>query len=141
MEGDDPLALGGYIEISKLLAYIEAGPNFGMNSTTRKRCQQAENLVKDLSRVNYESCALWHEQVDILEEEVNVLQQQAVNSNTEVTEEGDTNFGRGLRNIGRCLNYNAMHNNTIDNDVSDNEEEFDEHILMLKTDELAVAKE
>lgn len=52
LEGIDPLVLEGYIKISNLQSYIDAGSRFGLKSTTRKRCQQAANLVEDLCRVN-----------------------------------------------------------------------------------------
>lgn len=84
---------------------------------------------------------MWHVQVGILKEEDKVLQQQSVNSNIEVTEEDDTNVGIGLRNIGRRLIYNAMHNNANDNNGCDNQENCNDHILMLKNDELKVEKD
>lgn len=38
-EGDDPIVLGGHIEIAKLEDYIDYEPNFGVNSRTRSRCK------------------------------------------------------------------------------------------------------
>ena len=44
IESDDPLVFGAHLQIAKLEEYITTGPNFGVNSRTKKDVKKLQFL-------------------------------------------------------------------------------------------------
>ena len=107
-EGDNPLVFGAHLQIAKLEEYITTGPNFGVNSRTKKRCREAAVLVNDLCKDLVNAGNSLSEQVSVLNDELAVMQQQQRDMNANME-----NVRSGSRTRGHCVElcFNGKHKN------------------------------